>query len=355
MALPLHGRRRLLVTDDASLMRTASEALVPDASDDAMAFARRIVAHVLAAGDDVDDGGRVFPHLMMRRNPKGALPISALHIAPALEAFAKGAGTFQVARLDPESAHVGLTTALGGARPPDARDARDTAEAFFLLFEGGIACYALASEGDGLWLDWYGATMNAGLVVHDARRIGIVGFATPGKPALRRRRPLLPEDDATTEPAAIEAAANLWMDHSVGHEVHFESRRLDPERAHGLSPRDLADALVQELGHRALDAAWREIDAAQAEAILAALMHCDLVYDRDENRSLADATVLAQQLVAQLGPATSWLTNATWSPAHDRSGLRMGGWSPVLKTVFDAGVVCLSPERVTFLWAGSDD
>lgn len=118
---------------------------------------------------------------------------------------------------------------------------------------------------------------------------------------------------------------------------------------------DAADGVVKAQGFDGLEAEWLEISAADALAIATTLLHRDLAY-RSDIMPLAIASELATQLFDPVPEPHVYFTNGEWTIDDDESGLAtLHSWTPISKSSFDSGIVCLGDGRAGVLWVQDED
>ncbi|HEY0931214.1 MAG TPA: hypothetical protein VGE27_14935 [Gemmatimonas sp.] len=124
-----------------------------------------------------------------------------------------------------------------------------------------------------------------------------------------------------------------------------------PPRASG---EGAVDQVVQAHGFQGLASEWIEVSAADAQAIVTALLHRDLAYGA-ELMSLASAADLATPLFDAVPEPHAYFTNGDWVMNPNGGEATLRGWNPISDATFDSGVVCLGAGRAAVFWVQDED
>jgi hypothetical protein len=125
-----------------------------------------------------------------------------------------------------------------------------------------------------------------------------------------------------------------------------------PPRASGGSA---VNQVVQAHGFQGLASEWIEISAADAQAIVATLLHRDLAHGA-VLMPLAAASDLATPLFDAVPEPHAYFTNGDWvMNANGGDDATLHGWNPISDATFDSGVVCIGAGRAALFWVQDED
>lgn len=111
---------------------------------------------------------------------------------------------------------------------------------------------------------------------------------------------------------------------------------------------------AQRCGLSAAADIYREIDAAEALAVLEAVLHEDMAYGV-EIMPRARAREIAQGLLAgYAGSETRYFTNGEYGLLHNNPNAGPG-WNPATDSTFDTGVLVLASDKSLCLWVEDED
>jgi hypothetical protein len=97
-----------------------------------------------------------------------------------------------------------------------------------------------------------------------------------------------------------------------------------------------------------------KIDAAEAQAVLVAVLSREMAYDSDLVPR-DEAQVLAAAFVGQFAEeSASYYTNGDYGKPKTTPGVGPG-WNPVTDATFDTGVLVVSPTRIACAWFMDED
>ncbi len=110
---------------------------------------------------------------------------------------------------------------------------------------------------------------------------------------------------------------------------------------------DILDRFVQTLGFKGLGEQWVEMNRSDAQTMLTKLLHKDLAYG-SEIMTYHRARRLSNRFVRLFGDEARYFTNTKYINSR-RS------WSPITKSTFDAGIICVDEEHIGIAWVEDED
>lgn len=113
-------------------------------------------------------------------------------------------------------------------------------------------------------------------------------------------------------------------------------------------PRRIADRMALALDLTPLGAAWVELTAERALALLSLAIHKDLAYGT-KREDAAAAGELATAWLACAGAGAHLFTNGNWAPNFT------GTSNPIGTATFDLAFANVGPERGALVWIGDED
>ena len=150
-------------------------------------------------------------------------------------------------------------------------------------------------------------------------------------------------------PASLDSLlARIQSARNVG-ELFLAARAIDPHKPATL-PAQL-DALTATLGLQPIGNGWREIDETAARAILQRTLEKDFPAGRRRLMPARDAAGFIDELWADLPAPRRHFTNAKFAGR----AMQLVDWNPITYATFDTGVISVSGDQLTLLWAGEDD
>ncbi len=114
------------------------------------------------------------------------------------------------------------------------------------------------------------------------------------------------------------------------------------------------DSIVEAHGFRGLDDGWMTISAADAHAIVAALLHRDLAH-QTEIMPLSRAATLATQFLDLAPEPHTYFTNGDWSIGEGSTQIELHSWDPISEESFDSGVVCVGEGVAAIFWVEDEE
>jgi len=112
---------------------------------------------------------------------------------------------------------------------------------------------------------------------------------------------------------------------------------------------NIADSFVESLGFKPLGKAWRQIERANANAIIEHILFQDLAYQYPQMEEKTAAFIAENFLALFSHHSCRCYTNGSINEQN------MLGWDPISNSTFDHGIVAFDDKNIGIVWAEDED